>query len=256
MSFVCVTKRRFLLIVVVAVLALSIFTLRALQPTRARDTAPRELAVEASGLASADPAERAEAVRALRNSGSPAAADLLVARLDDPDPRVGLYVAQALGEIATPQVRPELRRALLHEDADVRWRAALALGERRDLVSVPQLSEALHDLDPEVVATAAGALGQIGSPDAVQALVAALDSDRPTTVHTASRALEALGEASVSELNLAVYSGSARQRLNAVTLLGYIASPQAAPALQLALLDADPAVREEARWALDELSAH
>ena len=52
------------------------------------------------GLDDPDPAIRAETVQALHAAGDQAAVPALIAHLEDPDQRTGLYIAQALVELA------------------------------------------------------------------------------------------------------------------------------------------------------------
>ena len=69
--------------------------------------------------------------------------------------------------------------------------------------------------------------------------------------HGGSR--KALASRLLPALTLALDSSSALRRQNAATVLGYIGSPQADPALQLAVVDPNPDVRSEAAWALAEI---
>jgi len=72
----------------------------------------------------------------------------------------------------------------------------------------------------------------------------------------AQRNLELAGEAAVPQLMVALRSDNPSQRRNAADLLGYIASPQATPALLNTLhTDTVPAVRRNAAWALGEIKA-
>lgn len=84
-----------------------------------------------------------------------------------------------------------------------------------------------------------------------------LKSDKLTAERQeAQRNLELVGEAAVPQLMVALRSDSAAQRKNAADLLGYIASPQATPALLNTLRsDTVPAVRRNAAWALGEIKA-
>jgi HEAT repeat protein len=209
------------------------------------------LAPEYSGLNSSSAAARADAAKALRYSGNTAAVPSLMARLDDPDQTVGLYVAQALGELAPKSALPELRDGLRDRNPDVRWRSALALGELHDTDAVAGLTVALRDNDPMVQRMAAEALAKIGGSFAMAGLVAGLDSSQASTVQAAMGGLEAANEAAVPALtNALLNSTQARQRSNAAVVLSYIATPAARQALQLATLDPDPEVQAVLRVAL------
>jgi HEAT repeat protein len=242
----------------IGVLAIAVFTVfaagtlfsKAAQPSTAKALAPSN-----SGLHSSNAAERASAVKALRDSHDPAAAPALLAMLNDPDQAVGLYVAQALGDITPANLLPRLRAALNDKNVNVRWRAAMALGSLNDKEAVPGLTVALRDADPQVQGSAAGALAQIGTPAAVTALGAGLDSSQPSVVQASMAGLESLREQAVPALSQALLnSPKAEVRQDAANVLGYIASPQSRTALQLASVDPDPAVRSEVQWALSQLS--
>jgi hypothetical protein len=80
--------------------------------------------------------------------------------------------------------------------------------------------------------------------------------DDPLTARRqqAQQNLERLGVAAVPQLTAALRSDNPAQRRNAADLLGYIALPQAAPALQESLRnDPVPTVRRNAAWALGEI---
>jgi HEAT repeat protein len=207
----------------------------------------------AAGLASSNPDERASAVQAIRLWENPAAVTVLLDQLADPDQKVGLYTAQILGELASPENLPALRVAMRYPNPDVRWRVALVLGEMGDTRAIPTLARALQDPDVLVQRTAADALVQIGGPAAASALIRALDNPQPSIVNAAMNGLLELGDPAVRPLIIALYSNSHQTRLNSATILGYIAAPEARPALKAATSDPDPAVRAEAQWALDQI---
>jgi HEAT repeat protein len=196
---------------------------------------------------------RARTVQAIRAARDTAAVPALLEHLADPDQAVGLYIAQALGELATDDALDTLRAALRNPDPNVRWRAALALGERRDVNAVAVLSRALRDPEILVQSSAAEALAQIGTPEAAETLVAALTSAQDSVVHNAMNALQTIGEAAVPALAKALEANNPSLRKNAATTLGYIASPRALPALQSAAADPDDGVRAEVAWAIAQL---
>jgi len=204
------------------------------------------------GLRKADPVERAAAVRTIRRTGDVGAVAQLLDSIADPDPAVGLYVAQALGDLATTQALEALRADLSNVDPSVRFRAALALGQRRDVNATAALTRALRDPDVLVQRTAAESLAQIGTPEAVDSLVSALSSQQDSIVHNVMNALQVLGGAAVFDLMDALNSSNPVVRTNAATALGYIRSPIAAKALEAAATDRDPNVAKEAAWALAE----
>ncbi len=111
-----------------------------------------------------NPDARAAAVQAIRKAKDADAVPALVAHIEDPDERVGLYIAQALVDLAPPDVVPLLLVPLLRFDASGRWRAAYVLGERKEPRAVSVLARALKDDEVLVSSTAAGALAKIGTP--------------------------------------------------------------------------------------------
>lgn len=193
---------------------------------------PSESAVPAlaKALRSKQLATRRSAVKALAeaSSGSPAAAPALAEALADPDVQVRAEAARALGRTASQAAVPALVFALKDDSVEVRRWAAQALGAIRNLASTPALIEALRDRDVGVRRTAAQALGHLRAQGAVSALA------------------EALGDASGS-----IHGGDATDaRCMAAWALGETHNPQAAPALERALHDRNPLVREAATKAL------
>lgn len=89
----------------------------------------------------------------------------------------------------------------------------------------------------------------------IQGWVTELKQDKLTASRQqAQRQLEMAGEAAVPSLLTALNSNDAILRRNAADMLGYIASPTAAPALRKAMLnDNMPEVRRNAAWALGEI---
>ena len=108
------------------------------------------------------PDVRAAAVQAIRKAKDADAVPSLMAHIEDPDERVGLYIAQALAELAPPEVVPLLLVPLLRSDASGRWRSAYVLGERKEPRAVSVLARALRDDEVLVARTAAEALAGSG----------------------------------------------------------------------------------------------
>jgi HEAT repeat protein len=221
----------------------------------ARLLAPALWEPEYEGLLNPDPEVRAQTVKQLDVTKDPDAAAALLLYLGDPDQKVGLYMAQALGTATEEEVRAALRLALKNPDPNIRWRAAMALGEQSDVPAVPDLARLLYDPDKLVQNVAAGALAQIGTRQAVYALAAGLGSAQPSTVNNTMNGLLQLGPAAVPTLISILDSTNSQARRNAVTILGYIADPKAAPVLERkGALDPDAEVRAEAQWALEEIN--
>ena len=255
MHFPKILLRRVVPLFLLVTVMLAALALRTVWPSRAeKASAPDATHTALRGLASTSAFERANAVKALRVLRDTGAVPALIDHLDDPDQAVGLYIAQALGDMATPEAFSDLRAALRSQDPKVRWRAAYALGELRDAAAVDGLSALLRDPDVLVQRTAATSLAQIGNRAAMTALVGVLGSPIPSASAASMTALESLGETAVPSLIAGLDSSNALMRKNAATVLGYIASPRATAVLQLAVVDPDPAVQGEARWALEQIA--
>lgn len=182
-------------------------------------------------LSDPDPDVRADAVQAIRQKKDAAAVPALVDHLEDPDQRVGLYIAQALVELASDTELALLRAALWRVDADGRWRAAFVLGERRDPRAIPVLERTLNDKEVLVGRTAAEALARIGGAAAIRALGRGLYSVRPAEVMAAKNGLLSLGDAAIPELRRAIESGIIAAERNATQVLETIGTPAAYAAL-------------------------
>jgi len=209
---------------------------------------------EYEGLRNPDPEVRAETVRQISVTRDQNAVPVLLLYLGDPDQRVGLYMAQTLGNLAEEDALAVLRMALGDPDPNIRWRAAMALGEQGDAAAVPRLGQLLQDPDKLVQNVAANALTMIGTREAIDALTAGLGSTQPSTARNTMNGLLKLGGAAVPALASILGSGNTQARLNAATVLGYIADPRAAPALRQAAADPDADVRAEVQWALGEIT--
>lgn len=251
-----ILRRRALSILLIVTVVLAGFAARGFWTTRAaRPFLPDATRSAITGLSSPSAIDRAYAVKALRVLRDRAAVPALLGQQADPDQAVGLYVAQALAEMAGPNDLASLRSALRNSNPDVRWRAALALGQAHDAKAVSELALLLRDPNVLVQRSAADALATIGNSAAAQALTGALGTPQASVNQVTMAALEKIGEPAVPALTLALDSSSnALSRQNAATVLGFIGSPKAGAAVQLAVVDANPDVRSEAQWALAEIN--
>ena len=220
----------------------------------ARMPAPALWEPEYEGLRSPDPEVRAQTVKNLGIAQDKDAVPVLLSQLGDPNQKVGLYLAQTLGNLAGEDALAALRAALKNPDPNIRWRAAMVLGEQRDAAAVRGLAQLLYDPEKLAQNAAANALVKIGTREAVYALAAGLGSSQPSTVNNTMKALQQLGPAAVPTLISILDSSHSQARHNAITVLGYIADPQAVPTLQRkAASDPSAEVRDEAQWALGEI---
>lgn len=224
-------------------------------PLAAAAQTTADLAQLSAQLQMGDPAERAAAAKALGQSRTPEAANLLLARLSlEADAAVGQAIATALGPIADATMLPVLLAALQHDNPLVRWRAATALGYLPDPSALAALGYTVRN-DASIARSAAvNALIRIGTAEAAREVVPLLDVAELTAQrHAALTVLDNIGEAAVEPLATALAHPSATLRRNAAEALGWIASPTAIEALGLALRDDDETVRWQAAAALNTI---
>lgn len=188
--------------------------------------------------------------------------------LRQPPDEVRLAVLDALevfGPIASPAV-PDVREQLRHSNRFVRWASARTLAAigptGDDRATVAGLTELVSDDDLDVAIAACRSLGQAFAEDcrpALSALSRAAASEERQLQHAAVSALEDIaaalkGEArqAVAGLIVALRSPDLKTRQLAPLVLGHIGpdAEQAVPALQKALQDEDPDVRQRAAQAL------
>ncbi|MGH9870391.1 MAG: PQQ-binding-like beta-propeller repeat protein [Candidatus Polarisedimenticolia bacterium] len=198
----------------------------------------------------------------IRRLGPPAI-PLLVDLLGHGSTSIRRNAADALIDLAphTDSVQPALRRALGDVDPMVAGDAARALGAlgRRAAPSVGALVGTLFYGDPYVRVYAAEALASIGpaAARATQALAGALDDPVPGVRWAACEALAGIGPAArsaVPHLIEALKDDFLYVRLFAAGALGSI-GPKARSAREALRAAADdPAVRDEAEWALRRIA--
>lgn len=135
----------------------------------------------------------------------------------------------------------------------MRFRAALALGRRGDVGATYALTRALRDPDVLAQRTAAKALAQIGTAEAIESLTSALNSAQDSIIHSAMNALQTVGAPAAPTLIRALGSNNPVVRKHAAPALGYIRDSLALPALSALSADRDPAVVQEAAWAINEI---
>ena len=161
----------------------------------------------------------------------------------------------------TEPIQAALRRALRDEDSTVAGDAARALGAlgKRAAPSTDALVRTLSHEDPYVRIYAAEALAAIGpgAVGATSALARALSDDVPGVRWAACEALAGIGpaaQAAVPQLIDALNDEFLYVRIFAAGALGSI-GPKAQPALEaLRAAATDPALRDEAEWALRRIA--
>lgn len=145
----------------------------------------------------------------------------LVEGLADGDPKVRRLAVCGLAASGDSRA-PELIAPLLHDpDEEVRTRAAVALGKLGDCVVAPALAEAAGGTDVALRRAAMVALGEL--------------------------------DCGLDILSEALHAPEAGDRVRAAVALGETHDVNAVGPLMLALDDADPAVRTQARAALERI---
>ena len=234
---------------------------------------PRSVPALIAALAERDPLAREMIVKALGELESPRASGALAQVLQAPGSSAELRRATvwALGEITSRELRYRAIRAAGPKASFATGSEATTMtGVRAPLTArrgAPGPSEALTALasvsrqDPDQELRAAAVRAMPVGPDTVAVLLAALD-DRQAVVRRAAamklgRAERggSVAQTSVSALVKALGDSSAGVRREAATGLGLLRAPAAADALIARLRDDDPAVRDAATWALDELDS-
>jgi outer membrane protein assembly factor BamB/HEAT repeat protein len=198
----------------------------------------------------------------IRRIGPPAM-PLLVDLLRDERVSIRRSAADALIDLAphTESIQPALRRALRHEDSDVAGDAARALGALgpKASPSVGALVTALSHEEPHVRIYAAEALASIG-PKAAAAttdLARAVGDPVPGVRWAACEALASIGPAAQSaipQLIEALKDEFLYVRIFAAGALGSIGPKAQAAREALRLAASDPALRDEAEWALNRIA--
>ena len=224
--------------------------------------APRTLPLLRTFLEPEHEALHAVTFEIVRRIGPPAI-PLMVEMLRQEQSSVRRNAIDAFIDLAphTESIQPVLRRALKDEDAVVAGDAARALGAlgSRAAPSVGALVNTLSHEDPYVRIYAAEALASIGpsAARATRALAEALRDPAPGVRWAACEALASLGPAAqsaVPQLIEALTDEFLYVRIFAAGALGRI-GPKAAPAREALMRAAsDPALGDEARWALGRIA--
>lgn len=132
---------------------------------------PRSIYV--NQLRSPNPAQRADAVRALSNKPDASNESTLVDILrEESEPLVRFELTKALGKAQSTQAREPIENLLTDDtqSADVRAAAATALGRIHDRSSIGPLADRLADDDRFVRASAARALGELQAQGRIREL--------------------------------------------------------------------------------------
>ena len=227
------------------------------------------------------PELRMAAAKALGGLDDASGLQHLVEALDDEDPRVRLRACQACGTFADPRSVPALSERLDDGDPRVKRAAANALGNVGTDQALSPLLDLLDDGDESLRRIAAGALGKANNPEPVEPLARALGDEsavvRNAAVYSVIELLSnvpteqshAVRDRVVSELKSAddatvveplveilTDGQQSRQRRNAAWILGRVAEPESALAVEAladALADEDAQTAQFAATSLKSL---
>ncbi len=198
----------------------------------------------------------------IRQIGPPAI-PLLVELLQHEEVSFRGFAADALIDLApdTESIQPALRRALRDEDSMVAADAARALGALGESASpsVHALVQALSHREPQVRIYAAEALASIGpkAGAAAKDLAEALGDPIPGVRWAAGEALAGIGPAAqlaVPQLIEALKDEFLYVRICAAGALGSIGSKAESARDALIASANDPALRDQAEWALNRIA--
>ncbi|HEX5098691.1 MAG TPA: HEAT repeat domain-containing protein, partial [Polyangiaceae bacterium] len=205
-------------------------------------------------LADTDAGVRRGAALELGTLPRSAARRLALAALADADPDVRITALRVVVETAEEDLGGRLAPWLADPDARVRLAAAEALGVRPSTLALPALGRASSDADARVRAAVARALGASQSAEAVVPLLGRLDDASPDVRREVVTALGHLGDRrAVVPLLGKVQDSAGAVRRAAARALGLLGDPRAGSALVLVLRDSDPEVRVAALDAVGRL---
>jgi len=218
-----------------------------------------------------DPAVRARAIEGLWENEAPSLIDPLVGMLENDDStEVQGAAATALGKYALlaehgklrPQYGPRLMASLLKvfsdrsRPEDVRRRTLEAVAPFSDPAVKDAIGEAFRNGTPRLRVSALFAMGRSCDLDWLPILLHELDSKDAEVRYEAVSALGELGEPeAVASLIRLSADPDTEVRLASFQAMGKIGGPKAKEFLRYSLGSKDPAIRDAARHALDELRA-
>ncbi|MBZ0280348.1 MAG: HEAT repeat domain-containing protein [Anaerolineae bacterium] len=214
-------------------------------------------------LTKGEPRTRATVARHLYGFSWFAAEPLIKQALKDKDSRVREGAIYALCDLREMNAYQLLVEVLKNEEDNVREAAAWGLRDCQDSAAVPVLKAVLDAKDPDVRVKALEALGANDTPEAMPIVRNAMNDPEPDVKYAAALSLlELAGEAWLDELSGVIgrTNGVTRQQVlraffHASNYLKIeVAKTKAADlmidALEAALLDDLPAVREATIWPL------
>ncbi len=218
-----------------------------------------QVELDAEGLQSSDPAKRVEAVDALADRDIALTQGHLLKAVEDPDERVRLQAARALGKGGALAAVPVMIEWLASIKQEVRSVAVAVLGEIGGPDATAALTRSLSDPDATVrkdTVKALGAIGQRGNSTVVIALIPRLEDDKAEVRLATIVQLEELGDRrAVIPLVARFGDTGVAVRAAAVRAIGKLGDRSAVPALIRLMNDPDEGVRMAAVGSLGSLGA-
>lgn len=215
--------------------------------------------VDAEGLQSDDVAKRVEAVDALAHYDITLTQRHLMKALEDPEERVRIQAARALGKGGALAAVPVMIEWLANLKHEVRSVAVAALGEIGGTEAVAALTRSLSDPDATVrkdTVKALGTIGAKGNPTVVIALIPRLEDDKAEVRLVTIQQLEEIGDRrAVIPLVARFGDTGVAVRAAAVRAIGKLGDRSAVPALIRLMNDPDEGVRMAAVGSLGSLGA-
>jgi len=170
------------------------------------------------------------------------------------DPEMRRMAVAALGGIRDHSAYTALLRTLRDQNKGVRMESIIALGKFKEPSSISSLEWTLKDPDPVVRLNVIWALGQIGGRDVVRPLILSMgDTDKRVRMRAVDT-LSNLGKVALPELRKAINGRNQLIRRNVINVLGRSEEIELVPEIIRALDDPVSYVRENAIWALGEIS--
>lgn len=218
-----------------------------------------QVEVDAEGLQSDEAAKRFEAVVELARYDISLTQAHLMRALEDPDERVRLQAARALGTGGSLAAVPVMIQWLANLKKEVRSVAVTALGDIGGAEAAAALTRSLSDPDPGVrkdTVRALGAIGRKGNATVVIALIPRLEDDKAEVRLATISQLEDLGDRrAVIPLVARFGDTGVAVRSAAVRAIGKLGDRAAVPALIRLMNDPDESVRMAAVGSLGSLGA-
>lgn len=215
--------------------------------------------VDAEGLQSDDPAKRHDAVGDLGKYDISLTEKHLMQALADPDEKVRIAAAKALGSGGSQAAVPTMIEWLTDVDPKIQQVAAAALGDIGGPEAAAALTRSLSAPDDVVrqqVVKALGAIGRRGNPNVVIALIPRLEDGKADVRITTINQLEELGDRRAVIPLVARFGDTALEaRKAAVRAIGKLGDRAAVPALIRLLGDPHEDVKSAAVVALGTLGA-